>query len=503
MCASPFKSTRLWITTIFAFACVVHGLSAQDLTVYENGLIYKPNTVRILSAIVDSLNLQHLQCTTNPTYQTLCQTLGAYSSFEGTAKDMKAIAESLKGGMEPEKLVQAWSSALKDSAADILVIKYQDSRRDYQSSVDVPGTTYHTPLFKGHNGRSLFVADSAANAQMDSAGHWVYSVHYSEYAGASSLRAFYLYDDFTSKALPPFYARLVQYADCLIDTTTTVMIEGSAQGDFLDYMSTTAIGMFRFEKSAEDFSSIEEYYEAEEQHKQSQAQQLSELLSGQQGIGKTVKAMLVDSLCECRYPEEMEEFIGRNVSKELALELKRRRKVWGSCSMDDSPRIHAQQIASLAAETVRWDVFLRAHLNIMNDRFDRASDGSYAWAGRKTYIRELEELNINVHDLLFGITLSVDNPAEHHYYGSIGRLGRALSETREAEAFQNRVLSMIHDNNLDAYNRVRCYLLYLSYLYNLPDENESRQQLLRLRDSVETFPEFLHAAIQSIEIEEE
>lgn len=54
-------------------------------------------------------------------------------------------------------------------------------------------------------------------------------------------------------------------------------------------------------------------------------------------------------------------------------------KVIGGCSQDSSPRDHAVNIALLSAETNNWSVFLKAHLDIMNDRFERVSDGSYAW----------------------------------------------------------------------------------------------------------------------------
>ena len=50
--------------------------------------------------------------------------------------------------------------------------------------------------------------------------------------------------------------------------------------------------------------------------------------------------------------------------------------------MDNSPRIHALNIAKLSAETINWEVFLRAHLDIMKDKFERMSDGSYAFGGR-------------------------------------------------------------------------------------------------------------------------
>lgn len=54
---------------------------------------------------------------------------------------------------------------------------------------------------------------------------------------------------------------------------------------------------------------------------------------------------------------KLEFYIGEFKSKETALKLKRSRRVVGFCSMDSSPRIHAQQIAQLAAESINWEVF--------------------------------------------------------------------------------------------------------------------------------------------------
>ena len=93
--------------------------------------------------------------------------------------------------------------------------------------------------------------------------------------------------------------------------------------------------------------------------------------------------------------------------KKSLLDEMRKIYVVGFCSMDSRPRDHAVNIALLSAETTNWEVFLRAHLDIMNDRFDRMTDGNYAWKQRQTYIGELEELNINVADLIFGINLYI------------------------------------------------------------------------------------------------
>lgn len=167
-------------------------------------------------------------------------------------------------------------------------------------------------------------------------------------------------------------------------------------------------------------------------------------------------------------------------------------RVVGFCSMDSRPRTHAINIALLSAHTTNWAVFLRAHLDIMNDRFERTSDGSYAWAERKTYIKELEELDINVNDLIAGITLRMENPVTNHYYGSIGRLGRALSETTDQEAVEALILSMVKDPELDDYNRVLAYFLFDNYDYYRNPSKEGEHSINpRLAEAVQTLPAYL------------
>lgn len=181
--------------------------------------------------------------------------------------------------------------------------------------------------------------------------------------------------------------------------------------------------------------------------------------------------------------------------KKNLLDEMRSTKVIGGCSQDSRPREHAMNIALLSAETTNWEIFLKSHLDIMNDRFERMSDGSYAYAQRKTYIRELEELNINVVDLLIGISLRMENPAKNHYYGSIGRLGRAISESRNKADFKREILSMVEDKDLDNYNRVLAYFLFLNYNHYIDDKTEQDANSKLLEESVRKLPSYLRDRI--------
>ncbi len=173
------------------------------------------------------------------------------------------------------------------------------------------------------------------------------------------------------------------------------------------------------------------------------------------------------------------------------LDKMRSTRVIGYCSMDGRPREHALHIALLSAETAKWEVFLKAHLDIMNDRFERASDGSYAWGQRNTYINELEELNINVQDLVFGITFRIENSAKNHYYGSIGRMGRAIAETKNRAEMEQGMLSIISDRDLDVYNRLLFYFLFRNYAYHLKDESIKKECNEKIALARNTLPAYV------------
>jgi hypothetical protein len=167
----------------------------------------------------------------------------------------------------------------------------------------------------------------------------------------------------------------------------------------------------------------------------------------------------------------------------------------GACSQDSRPRKHAFNIALLSAETYNWNVFLRSHLDILNDNFDRVSDGSYALEQRNTYVKELETLNINVSDLIFGIAFSINNPAKNHYYGDVGRIGRALAETKNHEQIENDILAIITDSNLDDFNRLMFCILFQNYIYSLKDETAKLKNKGRFNDAIQNLPEYYRVKI--------
>ncbi|MBS1564330.1 MAG: hypothetical protein JST39_08060 [Bacteroidetes bacterium] len=215
-----------------------------------------------------------------------------------------------------------------------------------------------------------------------------------------------------------------------------------------------------------------------------------------QGHSAAFQKMLRDAIeeaLECRFiPTECLEYYAEEYySKQLALEMKRRRIVVGACSRDDRPRVYMTEIARLAADVADWPVFLRAHLNIMNDRTTSMFSSNYAQAKRKTYLKEIEMLDINVQDMLLGTSLSISNPSGYHYYGSPNRIGRAFAETQDSAFLEKRVLAAIQDGQLDEYNRYIMQCIFLEYIYYLPDCEHRLRCLEKLEAAQKSFPAYL------------
>jgi hypothetical protein len=375
--------------------------------------MYSEVTMDHLSHIVDSLHLKFRSCDLDRTYYAKTQSIAHYVTLkEG---DLTAARRDMSEQLPFEEFVKKYPNAeMEDS---LLVTKER-----YQNYDNLEVIKFSSICLDGGYGHHISWENEPERYNMPVKGRWSLSYWPGGDYSEPSLSAFYFLEEFSAPALPERYARLVQYTDCLIDTSGRIYRETAIRGD----------------------------------------------------------VMLPNNLRKLSMKK-----------KQQLLEEMRRTRVVGYCSQDQRPRTHARNIAILSAETANWEVFLRAHLDILNDRFDRASDGSYAWSARETYIRELEALDINVSDLMLGISLRVENPSQNHYYGSIRRTGRALAESKDVAAIADRILTMIADPQLDNYNRVLLYYLFLNMHQHLPEGDEKARYAEQLKEAVSAMPYYL------------
>jgi hypothetical protein len=492
------------ITALSLFAIVSCNAQTGDYNsefkTYNNGLIYSDVTMNQLTHIVDSLNLKFKRCDLNRVYYAISQGIGNHVSMEkGNVKE--ALAD-ISNNISFADFVKKYKKAEVDYRMLILKSRYKDYY-DKKWVVEFSGQTlidYGEPEIR--------IEDDPEYFNKSFQGKWIIK-HYkkTEYS-AESLDAFYITDEFKNTKIPEKYARMILYADCVIDTTADIFTETAKGGGRFSRNSDSNYKkskLFAFSNYLEQNTkhitekSVPVVYKDYKWHA---VDSMKKAWINQTLVPTaTFKQLLTDAVKETKEKsastdDEFEDYVARYVSKADALEMKRNRRVMGMCSQDQSPRYHALNIAMLSAETVNWQVFLRAHLNIMNDRFDRMSDGSYAWAQRNTYIKELEELNIEVQELLLGISFRIENPVEKHYYGSISRLGRALAETKNRIQLEDQLLNVIKDNELDAYNRMLIHYLYLNYIYYLPEKEARFASLVKLEEADKTLPDFLKSRIK-------
>lgn len=183
-------------------------------------------------------------------------------------------------------------------------------------------------------------------------------------------------------------------------------------------------------------------------------------------------------------------------SMQVWLDSLRSLTVLGTCSFDSRPKQHAFNIALLSAETANWQVFIKAHLDIMNYRFERRYGPTHL-VNRNTYIKELEEIRLNIPDLLLGISFRTENPGYHHYFPSMGMVENVLYESQNRAEIEEKILSIISDNELDDYNRIVFYFIFRDYIMQIPDEKTRKACGEKLNERFLQLPSYLQKQIMS------
>ncbi len=473
---------------IIFFLLLGASMSAQsEFNEFENNLIYSSEAISRLQEIVGDKNEEFRKCDLTKDFVSIPQAKGFCFNIKGHS--YQKIRSDLKDGISLENFSKKYAPNSKVQLSLITKTEYTNyNNQEIISITEEP------------NLNSIKIKDW----ETSNFGNWIIT------KGWKHVKIFYIQDMFKTAKLPYKYSRMIQYAECLIDSTTQIHSENATsyrggysksetlekRKAFYNYVNKK----FKVEKPILDkkIAKIDNYKKKVSSEgykkfrkdlknwKNLRSNFLRDSLSKREHFRELLLEAHEEALKENNSDNKFEEYIATYLSKEKALDLKRNRIVVGSCSMDRSPRIHAMNIAQLSAESYQWDVFLRAHLNIMNDRFQRATDGSYAWKNRNTYIKELEVLNIDVASLVYGISLRVDNPSKNHYFGSIRRVGRAIAESKDKQEIKSQLIEMIKDSSLDDYNRMLAFYLYQNLQYSL-DKDYDKNSIKPIKDLLPTY----------------
>ncbi len=457
----------------------------NEFKIYSNGLIYDESTMNRLGTIVDSLNIRFRTCDLSHPYYSYAQGMATWIDIPN-----KGARKLIEEGVTLEVYSKKYPQSIKQAKLWVMKTRYED----YQ---DVKYIEYSGLPYGWSREPSIQLKNKKVN---DKTSGWV--------VDDDGTQAFYLVK-LEKQELPLEYARLVQYVDCMIDTTAEIYFPEAEGRVYQQVESNSKAHQFiewsekypdepefpdydKMEKLDLDFdSAYDVFYKKKYVWDSLRILHLDEQMAKSHFWKSLLMEAVDESLASGNSDGRLEFYVARYLSKEDALKLKRNRKVIGNCSQDQSPRYHAMNICQLAAETTQWDIFLRSHLDIMNDRFERMSDGSYAWAGRKTYLKELEELDIDALDLLLGTSLRVENVSDNHYWGSINRVGRALADASDKDALEKRLITMMQNETLDPYNRLLMAYLFSNYAHNLEEENLKTAALQKLESTMASMPEFI------------
>lgn len=464
----------------------------------DNGLMYSNNTISQLKHIVDSLNLRFKVCDLSKEFYAIPQAKAHYITIE--KKQVLAAKADIDHNISFDEFAKKYAQAKIEK--DVSVLKYISDSEQKKKILTISSISFK------NDEHEIKIKNDISKYLGSLKGKWIYEYNKKTSYSDEELSAFYFTEDFESKKIPEKYAKMVQYADCMIDTSTVVFFPNAKHSDIY-FISTTNkkssvekfIDYIAKKTGKPDYNTIKENEWEAYKAKFSVWDSLKFIkIDSLKAADKNFIPMFNEALAEAKVifntNDEFETYVAHYDSPATALFFKRNRKVVGGCSMDQGPRIHAMNIAILAAQTANWSVFLKAHLDIMNDRFERVSDGSYAWGLRNTYIKEIELLNLNITDLLLGICFRYKNPSTNHYFGGVGRIGRAMAESKDSLLLENTIIDAIKDNSLDDFNRVIMYFLFTNYNYYIQDKAHQELNKTRLSEAVKNLLPHLSSKIK-------
>jgi hypothetical protein len=491
------KNTLIIAYFFIASQTLLFAQKRREFLPQSNGLIYSDVAMNKLHYIIDSLNLKFKKCEINSSFRSYPTTQAHYLKID--SKLIKNLQEAFLDTVSFDNFVKNY--APKEVRKDVWLYKIND---EYQSNGKLKKDTKLREIINGNRLGVSMKRDTVIKSK-----GWIFKESDKE------IEAYYILNPLSNNnTVLPKYASMIQYTECLIDTTSQVLLKDAKSSEDItsrsekDYPNIIKFfelvnkfqnkPIFNYKNSKKDSENavkerlaFVEYYKKVHVWDSLRMDHVRNTLSKTMEFNTLLDKSIEEAVERKGSSEELEFYIGEFRSKKIALQLKRSRRVIGTCSMDSSPRIHAQQIAQLAAESINWEVFLRAHLDIMNDRFDRNSDGSYAYGKRNTYIAELETLGIDVSDLLIGTCLRVENVAKNHYFGNIGRIGRALSETKNKDEVETKMLEMIIDKELDMYNRMLIGYLFGNYNDYLVDKKRQQLNSEKYQLALSSLPDYI------------
>ena len=185
-----------------------------EFKIHSNGLMYSAKTMNQLEFIVDSLNIKFRMCDLNKTYYSKAQGQAHFVHLE--KRNIKEARNDIKKNMPFDDFIKKHHNAIVDK--DLIVVKFK--YHNYQDKEVIDFYSY----LKEHEVSFDKQLETYENIEK---GTWVFDYSANGKYTTESIRAFYFTTALTKKPLPETYARMVQYSDCMVDTSTQIFKENA------------------------------------------------------------------------------------------------------------------------------------------------------------------------------------------------------------------------------------------------------------------------------------
>lgn|GEM_PF-4987921 len=326
---------------------------AQEITTYPNGLIYSPQAMKHINYVVDSLNLKFKKCEFNRKLITDLRGKGTYMRFELVDSTTLLLIESdLNKLLDTSLIINRYRKYIKrlenQAKFSFSYSPKLNQKPSYKIDVQVSSAqnksirrmSYSSENIPQRSLRSYFL-----NRQK------VYGIKES----TCILHIIWIDTIFPPRYLSNKYIHLVNFVDCMIDTTAKIF------GRSGDLSKTKASGflykLYYDAIKATICPKISDFEQCIEQIRNDQKllHKLDKRLKNDTTFLRSLRQAVIHSPYDDEYgslelPDSNLNWLVERYAPLIMLDYIRQGAVVGECSHDDSPRIQAQKIAYLSAE---------------------------------------------------------------------------------------------------------------------------------------------------------
>lgn len=463
-------------------------------TIFCQNSIISESDIPKLDSIIINLEKSYNHSET-PNFHSLPQTSASY--FEIIIKNPKNFLSELKKSENLKQLQNKFKGLQVDN--DLLVIKNIYS--DYKNEKKLEIKSFEIANNQNHS-IELSFNDSLNQNNLK---HF-HSSYTNKRDSITTIRGFYLNNEFQSINLPKRISDWINYTDIIVRPETSIFYDSDNKSNGFGAYQRTII------------DSLVNYYELKtnkppykkEQDFITRRRELNKWQSKKEKFADSLytndqnfKKLLIDAL---DYAEEnkvsngdLEDFTAQLISKKRALKLMRQNRQVGTCSFDNGPIIQQKRIASLASKTKNWDVFIKSLLNVMNDNVSRNANNNIASNFRKTYIEELAKLDLDIDKILLGSNVRIEDATRNHYFSDGSKIAKAYANLNsdKQEYFENKTFEIIKDEEIDAFNKLHFYNTLKNYQYFIKDSLKKTELEKDIQNLVPLLPIELKSRIEN------